>query len=173
MPMNELIVTTPSDREIVMTREFNAARHLVFDSHTKPELLKRWLLGPPGWTMPVCEIDLRPGGRYRYVWRNSDGTEMGMGGTFREIVHPEKIVCTQLFDEDWTGGEALSTLVFTELNDDKTKLTNTMLYSSRETRDACLKSGMDKGMAASYDSLDVLLASNVFSKANSFQIGDN
>src|SRR5882724_8242512 len=100
--MNELTVTTPSDREIVMTRDFSAPPHLVFDAYTKPELLKKWLLGPPGWTMPVCEIDLRVDGRYRYVWRNSDGTEMGMGGVFREIVQPGRGVCTQLFDEDWT-----------------------------------------------------------------------
>ena len=161
--MNELTVTTPSDREIVMTRDFNAPRPLVFDAYTKPELLKRWLLGPPGWTMPICEIDLRVDGRYRYVWRNSDGTEMGMGGVFREIVHPERIVCTQLFDEDWTGGEALGTAIFTERDGGKTRLTNTMVYSSREARDACLKTGMEQGMAASFDSLDMLLASGISS----------
>src|SRR6267143_6040370 len=88
-----LQVTTPSDREIAMTRVFNAPRHLVFDALTKPELVKQWLLGPPGWTMPVCEIDLRAGGQYRYVWRKeSTGTEMGMGGVFREVVRPEKLV---------------------------------------------------------------------------------
>ncbi len=82
-----LEITTPSDREIVMTRVFDAPRDLVFDAYTKPELLKRWLLGPRGWSMPVCEIDLRVGGAYRYVWRRDpDGNEMGMGGVYREIV---------------------------------------------------------------------------------------
>ena len=76
-----LEVSTPTEREIVMTRVFDAPRKLVFDAHTKPELVKRWLLGPPGWSMPVCEIDLRVGGMYRYVWRrDQDGTQMGMGG---------------------------------------------------------------------------------------------
>jgi len=85
-----LKVTAPGDREIVMTREFNAPRRMVFDAFTKPELVKQWLLGPPGWSMPVCEIDLKVGGAYRYVWRrDSDGTEMGMGGVYREIVPQE------------------------------------------------------------------------------------
>src|SRR5207249_2286098 len=91
--MGTLKVTTPSDREIVMTRVFDAPRKLVFDAHTKPDLVKRWLLGPPGWSMPVCEIDLRVGGKYRYVWRqDNDGTQMGMGGVYREIVAPEQTV---------------------------------------------------------------------------------
>ncbi|MGH9367901.1 MAG: SRPBCC domain-containing protein, partial [Thermoanaerobaculia bacterium] len=73
-----LKVTAPTEREIVMTRVFDAPRELVFDAHTKPELVKRWLLGPDGWSMPVCEIDLRVGGKYRYLWRcDRDGTEMG------------------------------------------------------------------------------------------------
>src|SRR5271167_1955115 len=97
-----LKVTTPSDREIAMTRVFHAPRRLVFDAWTKPELVKQWLLGPPGWTMPVCEIDLRVGGTYRYVWRrDSDGSEMGMGGIFREIVPHERIVSTEVFDQAW------------------------------------------------------------------------
>src|SRR5271167_776649 len=109
-----LKVETPSDREIVLTRVFNAPRRLVFDCLTKPELVRQWLLGPPGWTMPVCEIDLKVGGRYRYVWRKTSGKEMGMGGAFVEIVRPERIVQTQLFDEDWTGGETLGASVLTE-----------------------------------------------------------
>jgi uncharacterized protein YndB with AHSA1/START domain len=153
-----LKLTTPSDREIVMTRVFDAPRSLVFDAMTKPELLQRWLSGPPGWSMVVCEVDLKVGGAYRYVWRGPDGTEMGMGGVHREIVRPERIVCTQLFDEDWTGGEALGTIVLTE-GDGKTTLTNTVLYSSRQARDAVLKTPMEQGMAAGYDQLAELLAS--------------
>jgi uncharacterized protein YndB with AHSA1/START domain len=106
-----LRVTTPSEREIVMTRVFDAPRHLVFDAHTRPELLQRWLLGPPGWSMPVCEIDLRVGGKYRYVWRHDrDGTKMGMGGVYREIASPERVVSTERFDEAWYPGEGLGTL---------------------------------------------------------------
>jgi len=153
-----LKLTTPTDREISMTRVFDAPRRLVFDAFTKPELVKRWLLGPPGWTMPVCEIDLRVGGAYRYVWRHADGKEMGMGGIYREIVPQERLVCTELFDEAWYPGEALVTTILAEQGG-RTTLTSTMLYVSQETRDAVLKSGMERGVAASYDRLEELLMS--------------
>lgn len=154
-----LQLTAPGDRQIVMTRVFDAPRQLVFDAHTKPELVKRWLLGPPGWSMPVCAIDLRVGGKYRYVWRHDrDGTEMGMGGVYREIVAPERIVHTEKFDEPWYPGEAVNTLVLVERGG-RTTLTQTMLYESREARDAAIKSNMEKGVAASYDRLAELLAS--------------
>src|SRR5688500_17262691 len=107
-------VTTPTDREILIARDFNAPRQLVFDAFTKPELVRRWLLGPSGWTMPVCEIDLRAGGAYRYVWRKEGVKDMGMGGVFREVVSPERIVATEKFDESWYPGEALNTTVFVE-----------------------------------------------------------
>src|SRR5262249_43376249 len=151
---------TRGDREIVVTRVFNASRALVFDAMTKPELLKRWLTGAPGWSMVVCEVDLRVGGKYRWVWRGPDGAEMGMGGVHREIVPPERIVCTQLFDQDWTGGEAVGTLVLTE-KDGQTTLTNTILYASREAREAVLKAPMEQGMAMGYDQLEALLAAGV------------
>lgn len=153
-----LQVTTPTEREIVMTRVFDAPRRLVFDALTKPELVRRWLLGPPGWSMPVCEIDLRVGGAYRYRWRNDKGTEMGMGGVFREIVPPERLVATEAFDESWYAGEALDTTVLIEQGG-STTLTLTVLYESRETRDAVLKSDMERGVVASYDRLAGLLAS--------------
>ena len=153
-----LKITTPSERELVMTREFDAPRTLVYDAHTKPELVRRWLLGPPGWSMPVCEIDLRVGGTYRYVWRrDQDGTEMGMGGVYREIRAPERIVSTERFDEAWYPGEAVGTLVLVEQGG-KTTLTYTMLYQSREARDAVIKSNMESGVTASYDRLAELLA---------------
>jgi uncharacterized protein YndB with AHSA1/START domain len=156
-----LKVAARGDREIVMTRVFHAPRTLVFDAFTKPELVKRWLLGPEGWAMPVCEIDLRVGGSYRYVWRRvKDGTEMGMGGVFREIVPPERIVSTEKFDEAWYPGEAVGTVVLTE-QDGKTTLTQTILYQSREAREAVLKSPMESGVAAGYDRLAELLASTM------------
>jgi uncharacterized protein YndB with AHSA1/START domain len=153
-----LKVTTPSDREIAMTRVFDAPRRLVFDAYTKPELVKRWLLGPPGWTMPVCEIDLRVGGSYRYVWHGQNGSAMGMRGIYREIVPAERIVCTESFDDPWYEGEAVGTTVFVERGG-KTTLTTTVLYASKEIRDAVLKSPMEQGVAASYDRLADLLAS--------------
>ncbi len=157
--METLKLTTPSDREIAMTRVFDAPRQLVFDAHTKPDLVRQWLLGPPGWSMPVCEIDLRVGGKYRYVWRHDrDGTEMGMGGVYREIVPPERIVNTEKFDEAWYPGEAVDTLVLAERGG-RTTLTLTVRYESRDARDAVLKSGMESGVAASYDRLAELLAS--------------
>ena len=154
-----LRITTRGDREIVMTRVFDAPRSLVFDAWTKPELVKRWLLGPEGWSMPVCEIDLRVGGRYRYVWRHDrDGTEMGMGGVYREIVVPERLVSTEEFDDPWYPGGAVGTLLLIE-QDGKTILTQTVLYESREARDAVMKSPMESGVAASYDRLAHLLMS--------------
>jgi uncharacterized protein YndB with AHSA1/START domain len=159
MSTGNLKLTTRGEREIVMTREFNAPRRLLFDAFTKPELVRQWLLGPPGWSMPVCEIDLKVGGKYRYVWRqDSDGTEMGMGGVYREIVAPERLVSTEKFDEAWYPGEAVGTIVLSE-NGGKTTVTQTILYESREARDAVLKSGMEQGLAASYERLAEMLAS--------------
>ena len=155
----ELTITTRGDRELVMTRVFDAPRRLVFDAFTQPELVKRWLLGPPGWSMPVCEMDVRVGGKYRWEWRNDrDGSTMGMGGVYREVVAPERLVATEKFDEAWYPGEALNTLVLVEQGG-RTTLTQTMRYESREAREAVIKSGMEKGVAASYDRLAELLAS--------------
>ena len=159
--MGTLTLTTPSDREITMTRVFNAPRRLVYDAHTKPELVRQWLLGPPGWSMPVCEMDVRVGGRYRWVWKHEqDGRTMGMGGAYREVVPPERLVATEKFDEAWYPGESLNTLVLTEQGG-RTTLAQTMRYESREARDAVLKSGMKDGVEAGYDRLDNLLAQEI------------
>jgi uncharacterized protein YndB with AHSA1/START domain len=159
MNAGNLKLTTRGEREIVMTRVFDAPRRLVFDALTKPELVKQWLLGPPGWSMPVCEINLKVSGAYRYVWRqDSDGTEMGMGGVYREIVAPERLVATEKFDEAWYPGEAVGTIVLVEQGG-KTTLTQTILYESLAARDAVLKTGMEKGVTASYGRLAELLAS--------------
>lgn len=148
-----LKVTTPTDREIVMTRDFAAPRRMVFEALTTPALLKRWLLGPPGWTMVVCDVDLKVGGAYRYLWRNTQGTEMGMGGVYREIASPERLVQTESFDDSWYAGEALDTSVLVEKGG-TTTLTLTVLYESKEARDTAIKSDMEKGVAASYDRLE-------------------
>ena len=146
--------TTPSDREIVMTRVFDAPRRLVFEAWTNPKHLPHWMLGPEGWTMPVCEIDLRPGGAWRFVWRRSDGTEMEMHGVYREIKPPERLVATESWGGDWP--ETVNTLVLTE-KDGRTTMSQTVLYPSKEAREAAIATGMKEGWAASYDRLDEYL----------------
>jgi len=153
-----LEVTTPSEREIAMTRVFDAPASMVFDAWTRPELLKRWLGVRNGWELAVCEVDLTVGGAYRWVWRGPEGNEMGMGGVYREIEAPERLVSTEKFDDPWYEGEALDTLVFEE-EDGKTTVTTTVLYESQQIRDAVLESGMATGVAESYDVLEELLAS--------------
>src|SRR5947209_4490447 len=148
-----LKVTTPTDREIVMTRVFDAPRRLVFDAFSKPELLKRWF-GPRGWSLVVCEVDLRVGGGFRFVLRGPDGKDMGMRGVYREIVRPERSVHMESFDD--YPGESQVTAVMTE-EGGKTTLTATVLYPSPEVRDMVLKSGMEHGAAESYDKLAELL----------------
>jgi uncharacterized protein YndB with AHSA1/START domain len=153
-----LQITAAGEKEIVMTRTFDAPRALVWDAHTKPELIRRWLLGPDGWTMTVCDIDLRVGGLYRYVWhKEKTGVDMGMGGAYREIAAPERLVSTEKFDQSWYPGEGVGTLVLSE-RDGRTTLHHTMAYESREARDGVLKSGMADGVAASYDRLEKMLA---------------
>jgi|SRR5215831_1409545 len=151
----KLVVTAPGDREIVLQRVFDAPRRLVFAAYTKPEYLKRWLLGPPGWEMVVCVAATKAGDRYRYEWRNAEGTQFGMGGVCREFVRPERIVCTELMD-----GYASESLVTTVLVEEhgKTTLTTTCLYESREVRDLVIKSGMERGVEASYNRLEELFA---------------
>lgn len=154
-----LQVTTPSDREVVLTRVFDAPRHLVFDAFTKPELLKRWF-GPRGFSLVVCEVDLKVGGSFRFVLRGPDGREMGMRGVYREITPPERSVHMESFD-DFPGVESQVTAVFVEQGG-KTTLTATVLYPSPEVRDAVVKSGMEHGAAETYDRLAELLASAGF-----------
>ena len=151
-----LQLSTPSDREIVMTRAFNASRTLVFDAYTKPDLLLRWFHGPEGWLLVVCEVDLRVDGAYRFVWRGPDGKDMGLGGVYRTVDPPERLVSTEIFDEDWTGGETLVTTVFTEQLG-TTTMTMNILYATTEARDGAMCSGMEQGVAYGMDRLAELL----------------
>jgi uncharacterized protein YndB with AHSA1/START domain len=156
---NRLVVTTPSDLEVVMTREFDAPRELVFDAWTKPEHLRRWFGGEAG-EMIVCEVDLRPGGRYRFVWRLNEGGEMGFGGEYQEVVRPERFVATEVFEGDWEevmGGGTLNTTTFEE-RDGRTLMTMTSLYKTREARDSAIETGMEDGANESMDRLAALLA---------------
>ena len=154
-----LKLSTRGDREIVLTRVFGAPRRLIFDALIRPELVRQWLLGPPGWSMPVCEIDLKVGGAYRYVWRHTSGREMGMGGLYRAITPQQRIVCTELYDDAWYPGEALTTTTLVERRG-ATTLTTAILYVSKEGRDKVLTSGMERGVAASYERLAEILASS-------------
>lgn len=156
MKPSTLKVTTPTEREIVMTRVLDAPRALVFRAMTEPALVRRWLLGPPGWSMVVCEIDYRVGGSFRYEWKHDNGAKMGMRGVYREIVPPEKSVHVESMDG--YPGESLVTGTLAE-DGGKTTLTTRVLYPSREARDAALKSGMERGVTASYDRLEEMLKS--------------
>ena len=152
-----LQVTTPGDREVVIVRSFDAPRRLVFDAFTKPALVQRWLLGPPGWTMPVCEIDLRVGGAYHYVWRGEQGGTFGFHGVFREIAAPESTVHTEQTDEPPSGDPAMVTTAFAE-DGGTTTVTMTVAYPSGEVRQAVLATGMADGVEQSYERLDQMLA---------------
>jgi uncharacterized protein YndB with AHSA1/START domain len=165
LALKPLEVTAPGDREVVVTRAFDARRALVWDCHTKPELVRRWMLGPDGWSMPVCEMDVRVGGKYRWRWKSdADGTEFGFFGVFREVDRPAKLVHTEGYDrgdlkvegypED---GDALVTLTFAETGK-RTLLTVTMLFPSKEARDGAVGSGMTGGMEIGYKRLDGMLA---------------
>lgn len=156
-------VTLPSDTEVQVTRSFKAPRALVFRAFTEPDLIRRWMLGPPGWSMPVCEMDLRVGGTYHWRWRSdSDASEFGFLGTFREVQPPSRIVHTERFDPGTVGGghpeggEAIITTSFSE-EGGITTMTTLMNFGSKEARDAAVKTGMTDGMEQSYQRLDGIL----------------
>ena len=150
-------VTTPSDREIRLTRLFDAPRSLVFEAMTKPEHVTQWWGRlADGYSVPVCEIDLRPGGAWRFVNRTPKGELVAFYGVYREIAPPERLVFTEIF-EQFPDTESVVTAVFTEENG-KTRLAVTVLYPSLEVRDIVLKTGMEKGAALSYDRLEDVVA---------------
>jgi len=155
-----LEVTLPSDREVRVRRSFKAPRHLVWDAHTKPELVQRWMLGPPGWTMPVCEMDVRVGGAYRWRWRSeADGKEFGFFGVFNEVDAPGRIVHAESFDPGDVGGAMPSdepAIITNEFNETRgvTTLIVTMRFASKEARDGAVSTGMTDGMEIGYQRLD-------------------
>ena len=149
-------VTTPSDREIRLTRVFDAPRALVFEAMSKPEHIKEWWgrLGE-GYSVPVCEVDLRPGGKWRFVNRTPHG-DVAFYGVYREIAPPDRVVFTEIF-EQFPDTESVVTAVFTDEHG-KTRLTATVIYPSVEVRDAVIQSGMARGAAISYDRLEEVAA---------------
>jgi uncharacterized protein YndB with AHSA1/START domain len=162
-------VSLPSESEVLVTRQFNASRESVYRAYTAPSLVQRWLLGPPGWSMPVCEMDVRVGGRFRWRWRSDDdGKEFGFHGEFREVSPPSRLVHTQSYDPGDVGGDmggdmgegALITVEFTE-KDGVTTMASRIDFGSGTARDAALATGMTDGMEASYRLLDELLGATV------------
>lgn len=149
-------VTTPSDREICLTRVFDAPRHLVFEAMTRPEHIQRWWgCLDEGYSVPVCEVDLRPGGAWRFVNRHPGG-EAVFYGVYREITSPERLVYTEIY-EPFPDVESLVTVVLS-VESGKTRVTLTAVYPSLEVRDTVLRTGMEKGAAISYDRLEEVAA---------------
>jgi uncharacterized protein YndB with AHSA1/START domain len=163
MAIEKAQVSLPSDREVKVTRSFKAPRALVYKAYTDPALVRKWLLGPPGWTMPVCEMDVRVGGSYRWRWRSDkDGKEFGFAGTFREVQPAARLVHSETYDPGtvaygYPGEPALVTITFDEANG-VTTLTSLIDFGSKQARDAAVKTGMTDGMEMSYQLLDRLLA---------------
>jgi uncharacterized protein YndB with AHSA1/START domain len=145
--------STPTDRELTATRFFDAPRETIWKAHTDPKHVSRWMLGPEGNTMPVCEIDLRPGGRWHFRWHGPEG-DMDMDGEYREIEAPRLLVNTERWGGSWP--EAVNVLTLSEENG-KTRLTSTMLYPSKEAREKARDTGMEQGWAESYDRLEKYL----------------
>jgi uncharacterized protein YndB with AHSA1/START domain len=144
------------ERSIVITRRFSAPRELVFDAMTKPALMKKWLNGPPGWTMTLCNVDLRPGGTYRYMWRNQNGEDLGISGVFKEVDRPKRMVQTVLFDKPWYNGGSVETMVLAE-KAGGTVMTLIMEFASRKVRDEVIGSPMGEGLGYGYERLEELL----------------
>jgi uncharacterized protein YndB with AHSA1/START domain len=157
-------VSLPSEREVRVVRRFKAPRALVYRAHTEPQLVQRWMLGPPGWSMPVCEMDVRVGGAYRWRWRSDEnGKEFGFYGVFREVDAPANISHEQSFDPGDVGGSMPTeapAIISVELSEQGgvTTLTTTMLFPSPQARDGAVRTGMTEGMEMSYQKLDQLLA---------------
>jgi uncharacterized protein YndB with AHSA1/START domain len=162
MMAKPLEVTLPSDREVRVVRSFNAARELVWDAHTQPELVQKWMLGPDGWSMVMCQMDVRIGGAYRWRWKSNDGgKEFGFFGKFTEVARPSRLAHEQTFDPGDVGG-TMSTdpaIITNELHEKNgvTTLVVTMLFPSKEARDGAVASGMTDGMEMSYVRLDAAI----------------
>jgi uncharacterized protein YndB with AHSA1/START domain len=160
-----LKVSTPSDREVALTRVFDAPRQLVFEAYTKPDLLKQWAGGPEGWNLVVCEVDLQVGGAWRWVIEGPNGEKMGLGGVYLDVVPPERLVSTEAYDEPWYDGEATSMIVLTE-SQGRTTLMMTVRYASKAVRDAVLQTPMAQGVGAGFDRLAELLATSAAGRRN-------
>lgn len=162
--MEKAQVSLPGDMQVRVTRDFMAPRTLVWQAHTDPKLVKRWMLGPPGWSMPVCEMDVRPGGKFRWRWRSDEnGAEFGFFGDFREVDAPTRMAHAEHYDPGDVGGAmdvsqpAIIQTHFSE-KDGITSLEMIMTFASKEIRDAAVSTGMTDGIEIGYERLDALFA---------------
>ncbi len=158
MTTDTVVWTTPSAVEVAMTRTFDAPRELVFDAFTKPEHVVHWMLGPEGWTMPVCEIDLRPDGAWHMVWRREDGSEMSMTGRYLEVTPPSRTVQTESWGPGWP--ETVNTTEFIA-EGGRTTVVQTMRFPSPEARERATATGMEDGATTSYERLAEYLSTLV------------
>ena len=152
-----LKIEPAGDRQLVITRDFDAPRDLVFLCYSKPELMRRWY-GLPDWTMTVCEIDFRVGGKWRFVTKSPGGYEMASKGVYTLIDEPGQIDQTELFDDDWTGGETQVELKLTDQGDGTTRSVTTVTYATAEARAAAAATPMADGMEIGFKRLDAVLA---------------
>jgi uncharacterized protein YndB with AHSA1/START domain len=148
--------STPTDCDILVSRTVSAPRQIVYEAYTKPEHLRKWLLGPDGWTMTGCEFEPRAGTRYRYAWRKDDGSAMEITGRVVEVLPPERIVTTETWGDPWP--ETVNTVTFDETQG-RTTIVTLMHFPTTQARDAALATGMTSGMATSFERLDRYLAS--------------
>lgn len=155
-----LQLTKPSDREFQIKRMFAVPRERVFAAFTEPELLKRWFIGKPGGTLAVCQVALKAGDSFRYLWRDPDGSEMGMSGVCLEMTRPERIVATEKWDQPWYPGDATGTITLTE-EGGVTTLTQTLRYESQVVRDMVLETMIEHAMALGYERLAEVLKSQI------------
>ena len=162
MTMDKAQVSLPSDSEVKVTRSFKAPKALVYRAYTEPDIMRRWMLGPPGWSMPVCEMDVRVGGHFLWRWRSdSDESQFGFTGVYREVQPDSRIVHTEAYEPGTVGGDypgepALVEVTFTE-EGGVTTVTTLIDFHTKDARDAAIKTGMTDGMEQSYQLLDSLL----------------
>lgn len=154
--MQPLTITLPSDREIAITRSFKAPVDLIFDCWTIPALIRRWL-GPADWVFTTCEFDARVGGKWRFVTKGPDGTEMGSSGEVLELTRPDWIKTNEIYDMDWTGGQTIVTNRLTEASSITTSVV-TVLYADKQARDGARATPMAEGMEMGFKRLEELLA---------------
>jgi uncharacterized protein YndB with AHSA1/START domain len=158
-PGNRTMFERRSDRELVLTRTFDAPARIVFDCWTKPELLKRWWAPRSlGVTLLACDADVRVGGTYRYVFGHEGGPSMAFSGTYSEVSRPSRLVCTQVFEPMRAAGEAIVTATFDEQHG-KTRLVLYQLYPSKEALDGAVASGMERGVRDTMEQLEELAGS--------------
>lgn len=152
----------PSDTQVLVKRSFDAPAELVWQAYTEPALLRRWLLGMPGWSLPVCEMDVRVGGKYRWRWRyDEDGKEFGFSGVFQEVAPHSKLVHTQIYESSdlqhsMGKDSSVVSVAFVEVSG-VTHVATTITYASKEDRDAAFSTGMTDGMELSYQLLEKVL----------------